>query len=222
MRNVHAIRKYGVGLPVFFFGYTSTSTSEQCEFHASFFCILQKHWINMRKIKLYIATSIDGYIARSDGDLDWLTGFPNPEKTDYGYQTLFESIDIVIMGGRTYRDILSMDVVWPYQAKNTYVITHHSLSEEKNIQFITHDIVETITQIRNENGQDIWLVGGGEIASMLLNHELIDEMIITTVPIILGNGIPLFSKITKESQWEISIYHKYKNGVTQSHYKIKR
>ena len=186
------------------------------------FCILQKHWINMRNIKLYIATSIDGYIARSDGDLDWLTGFPNPEKTDYGYQTLFEFIDIVIMGGRTYRDILSMDVVWPYQAKKTYVITHHSLAEEKNIQFITHDIVEKITQIRNENGQDIWLVGGGEIASMLLNHELIDEMIITTVPIILGNGIPLFSKITKESQWEISIYHKYKNGVTQSHYKIKR
>ncbi|WP_321480384.1 dihydrofolate reductase family protein [uncultured Bacteroides sp.] len=176
----------------------------------------------MRKIKLYIAASLDGYIARSNGDIDWLTEFPNPEKNDYEYQTFFESVGIVIMGGRTYRDILNMDVVWPYQAKNTYVITHHSLAPEKNIQFITHDIVEIITQMRNENGKDIWLVGGGEIISMLLNHELIDEMIITTIPIILGDGIALFSKVTKESQWEVFNYHKYENGVMLNHYKIKR
>ena len=176
----------------------------------------------MRKIKLYIAVSLDGYIARDDGDLDWLTEFPNPEKTDYGYQTFFDSIDIVIMGGRTYRDILSMDIVWPYQAKETYIITHNSLAKGKNIQFITHDILGTISEIQKENGQDIWLVGGGEIISMLLNHNLIDEIIITTIPAILGNGIPLFSGIMKESKWETFIYYKYENGVTQAHYKIRR
>lgn len=69
----------------------------------------------MKKIILYIAASIDGYIADTSGTIEWLTGFPNPEKTDYGYKDLLASVDMVIMGGKTYRELLNMDVIWPYK-----------------------------------------------------------------------------------------------------------
>ena len=96
------------------------------------------------------------------------------------------------MGGRTYRDILGMDVIWPYKTKTSYIFTHNSIKTNENIQFIAGDIIEKIFQLREENGKDIWLVGGGEIISILLNHDLVDEMIITIIPVILGNGVPLF------------------------------
>ena len=85
----------------------------------------------MKRIKLYIAVSLDGYIARPDGDIDWLTEFPNPSKIDYGYKDFFESVDMVIMGGQTYRDIICMDVVWPYKNKTTYVVTRNPIDLNK-------------------------------------------------------------------------------------------
>ncbi len=79
----------------------------------------------MKKIILYIAASLDQRIAEPDGSLEWLTGFPNPEKTDYGYKELLSSVDTVIMGGRTYREIMNMDVIWPYPKQMTYVVVEN-------------------------------------------------------------------------------------------------
>jgi dihydrofolate reductase len=172
----------------------------------------------MKKIKLYIATSIDGYIARNDGDLDWLTEFPNPDKIDYGYQKFFEPVDTIIMGGNTYRSILSMDVLWPYKDKPTYIITHNWVNSGDTIHPIKEDIIESITKLREEEGKDIWLVGGGKLVTMLLNNEMIDEMIITTIPVILGRGIPLFPDNPKESEWKVANNICYKNGVSQITY----
>ena len=176
----------------------------------------------MKKIVLYIAASIDGYIARSNGDLDWLMEYPITPDFNYGYDEFFESVDTVNMGGRTYRDILSMDVIWPYKDKNTYILTHNPIKTNENIQFITDNFIERVIRLREENGKNIWLVGGGEIISMLLNHNLIDEMIITTIPVILGDGVPLFPNSPKESKWELLENQSYSNGVTQAIYKIKR
>lgn len=174
----------------------------------------------MKKIKLYIAASLDGYIARPDGDIDWLIEFPNPSKENYGYRDFFESIDTVILGGRTYRDILCMDVVWPYKDKTTYVITRHVVMERENVNFVTENIIETISQIRKEKGKDIWLVGGGELITMLLNQDLVDEMIITYIPVILGNGISLFPNNPKESKWNLVENKSYNNGVLSVRYKL--
>ena len=85
----------------------------------------------MRKIKLYIAASIDGYIAGPDGELDWLSDYPITPKLNYGYKDFFDSIDTVIMGGRTYRDILNMDVVYPYKDKKSYIITRNAINTPK-------------------------------------------------------------------------------------------
>ena len=185
------------------------------------FLYLTEHFAIMKKIKLYIAASIDGYIAESDGSLDWLMKYPINSETNYGYDDFFKSIDTAIMGGRTYRDILNMDVIWPYKDKTTYVLTRNLQKSKGDIHFISENIIETIIDLQHKKGTDIWLVGGGATVSLLLNHELIDEMIITTIPVILGNGIALFPPLIKESEWEVLSSQKYDNGVSQIHYKIK-
>lgn len=172
----------------------------------------------MKRIKLYIAISLDGYIARPDGDIDWLTEFPNPSKIDYGYKDFFESVDMVIVGGQTYRDIICMDVVWPYKSKTTYVVTRNPIDLNKEVKFITENIFDAICQLKRGEGRDIWLVGGGELTSMLLNENLIDEMIITHIPIILGQGIPLFPNSSKESRWNLKDCVLYDNHVYMTTY----
>lgn len=175
----------------------------------------------MKKVKLYIAASIDGYIARPDGDLEWLTGFPNPLKTDYGYRNFLASVDTVIMDNRTYQDILSMDVIWPYKGKETYVVTHHAQETKENIRFISENVVETISELHKKDGKDIWLFGGGQLISILLSADLVDEMQITYIPMILGNGIPLFPNSPKESQWSLLENKAFDNGVLQVKYQGK-
>jgi dihydrofolate reductase len=173
----------------------------------------------MKKIILYIAASLDQRIAEPDGGLEWLTGFPNPEKTDYGYKDLLNEVDTVIMGGKTYRELLAMDVIWPYPNQQTYVVSHHEWTVKENIGFITENIVETISELRNREGKEIWLVGGGELVSMLLEANLIDEMRITYIPVILGKGIPLFPEQRKESQWELSGTKTYNSNVLMVEYR---
>ena len=175
----------------------------------------------MRKITLYITTSIDGYIARENGDLDWLMKYPINAETNYGYDRFYESVNTVIMGGQTYRDILSMDVLWPYKDKTAYVITRNEMRPKDNVRFITENIIEIIDGLRKGEGKekDIWLVGGGRLVTILLNNDMVDEMIITVVPIVLGGGIPLFPDDPKESRWSIKGNETYSNGVIQITYK---
>lgn len=173
----------------------------------------------MRKIRLYIATSIDGYIADIEGGLDWLSEYPITHELNYGYDRFFDSVDTVIMGGRTYRDILNMDVIYPYKDKISYIITRNKMNSQKEkIDFISDNIIEAISEIKKQKGKDIWLVGGGEIIAMLLNNDLIDEMIITIIPMMLGAGIPLFPNTTKESPWKLHNIHSYTNNVLQVEY----
>lgn len=174
----------------------------------------------MKKIKVYIAASLDGFIARPDGDLDWLLKYPMPTGTEYGYKDLMDSIDTVIMGGRTYREMLCMDIVWPYKDKKTYIISRNSMETKENIDFITEDIIERIFELKNESGKDIWLVGGGELITMLLNANLVDELQVSIIPIILGAGIPLFPNTPKESNWKLTGSTAYDSGIVKLDYNI--
>jgi len=174
----------------------------------------------MRKIKLYIAASMDGYIADPDGGLDWLSGYPITPELNYGYDEFFNSVDSVIMGGRTYRDILNMDVIYPYKDKTSYIITRNKDSHTSlnNVQFLSDNIIETISSLKEQQGKDIWLVGGGEIISILLDNNLVDEMTITHIPKILGDGISLFPKMKVESNWKSLNSQSYSNGVLSIEY----
>lgn len=174
----------------------------------------------MRKIKLYLAASIDGYIARPDGSIDWLTDYPILDNYDYGYNEFYDSIDSIIMGGNSYRSMLELSEKWIYADKKSYVITRHAYKDNKNIYFIKEKIEKAISDLRKEDGKGIWLFGGGEITTLLLNNDLVDEMIITYIPMILGSGIPLFPNNPKESKWYLIKNETFENGVYQVKYAL--
>lgn len=157
----------------------------------------------MKKIILYIVASLDQRIAEPDGSLEWLIGFPNSYKTDSSHKDLLASVDTILIGGRAYRELLNMDVIWPYKEQMTYVVSRNDWGVEENICYITDNVIETISTLRDGQGKDILLVGGGELISMLLTADLVDEMRIVYVPVILGEGVPLFLKQPKESKWKL-------------------
>lgn len=175
----------------------------------------------MKKIILYIAASIDGRIAEPEGGIEWLSGFPITEEMNYGYKDFFTSIDTIVMGGRSWREMSNMDAMGAYADKTVYVVSHHNWDEKENIKFITENITERIGALRNESGKDIWLFGGGELISMLLTANLIDEMQIAYIPMILGKGISLFPEQAQESKWELTGNKAYENGVLHVIYQRK-
>lgn len=167
----------------------------------------------MKKLKLYITTSSDGFIAPPDGDMEWLIGYPIASKEEH--QTFLDSVDTVIMGGNAYSEMSLLDIIWPYKGKTVYVVTRHPLIEKESVKFITDNAVEAISQLKKDDGKDIWLVGGATITSFLLEHNLIDEMIITQIPIIIEKGIPLFFK-ELDKGWVL------KEEITSDNQTIKR
>lgn len=172
----------------------------------------------MKKIIIYIAASIDGRIAEPKGGTEFLSGYPITEAMDYGYKEFYNSIDTIIMGGRSWREMDAMDAMGGYKDKAVYVVSRNDWGEKKGITFITENVADRIAAMCNEAGKDIWLFGGGELISMLLAADLVDEMQITYIPIILGRGISLFSEQPKESKWELVESKTYENNVLQVKY----
>ncbi|MDH8702498.1 dihydrofolate reductase [Dysgonomonadaceae bacterium PH5-43] len=172
----------------------------------------------MKKIILYIAASLDGRIAEPDGGIEWLSEFPITEEMNYGYKEFMDSIDTIIMGGRSWRELSNMDAMGAYADKTVYVVSHHDWGEKENIKFITENVIEHIDDLRNESGKNIWLFGGGELVSMLLAADLVDEMQIAYIPVILGKGVSLFPEQPKESKWKLQDSTSYKNGVLKTTY----
>jgi dihydrofolate reductase len=140
----------------------------------------------MRKLVLFIASSLDGYIATSSGDVDWLF-----TDQDYGYTDFFAQVDTVIMGRRTYEQVLSFGEFF-YAGTQGFVFSKTRDGSDENVKFISSDLPAFIEQLKSGTGKDIWLVGGSEIIQVCLQHDLIDKFIISIHPIILGEGIPLF------------------------------
>jgi dihydrofolate reductase len=143
--------------------------------------------MNMSKVILFIATSLDGYIAGKDGDTDWLF-----TDGDFGYTDFYNSIGTTLMGHNTYKFLLQLDY-FPYNDKKNFVFTNNERKPDHNpVTFITGDVSEFVRILKQEEQKNIWLIGGSQINSILLNTDLIDEMIISIHPVILGQGIPLF------------------------------
>jgi dihydrofolate reductase len=171
----------------------------------------------MRKIILYIAASIDNYIAKSDGNVDWLD---NPdydlEGEDYGYAAFYESIDTTLMGNATYQWVLGFDIPFPYPDKKNYVFSRSKKDANDDfVTFVSGDIVGFIEKLKANSGKDIWLVGGGKINTVFLENGLIDQIILTIIPITLGDGIPLFQKGLVETKFALEKSQSFKNGMVQ-------
>ncbi|EPY2277298.1 dihydrofolate reductase family protein [Clostridium sporogenes] len=148
-----------------------------------------------RKVVVYIAMSLDGYIADNNGGIAWLGGQKDNFQGDYGYGEFIESVDTVIMGMNTYNQIvieLSPNQ-WPYPNIKSYVFTHQAMENNENAEFISSDISKFIIKLKYEEGKNIWICGGANIINQLIDTNLIDEYHLTIMPVILGNGIKLFS-----------------------------
>jgi dihydrofolate reductase len=141
----------------------------------------------MRKIILFIASSLDGYIARTSGAVDWL--FTNQ---DYGYADFLAGVDTILMGRRTYEQVLSFGE-FPYKGIQCFVFSRTRGGErDEYVTFISDNIESFIEGLKNSTGKNIWLVGGLEVIQYFIIHDLIDEFVISVHPIVLGDGIPLF------------------------------
>ena len=144
-----------------------------------------------RRLVLYIATSLDGFIAREDDDIGWLSVVGSPDE-DYGYSDFIKTVDTVIMGRRTYDKVLHLTDDFPHKDRKCYVLSRNREGAEDYITFYKGPIEELVEAIRTEEGKDIFCDGGADVVNQLLAAELIDRFIISVVPIILGGGIRLF------------------------------
>jgi dihydrofolate reductase len=176
----------------------------------------------MRKIKLYIASSLDSYIAGENGNIDWLFS-----DSDYGYAKFYDSIDTILVGRKTYDQSLTFEE-YPYKGKKVYVFTRSTEEKEnKNVtyevEYIDEDIpsfARLLIQQSSVEKKDIWLLGGGEIVSILLNAGLVDEIILSIHPIILGKGVPLFPSIKKRVKLQLQQSIPFKSGLVQLCYYV--
>jgi dihydrofolate reductase len=172
---------------------------------------------------IYIATSIDGYIARKDGSIDWLMDLPNPDKSDYGFSEFIRRIDGIILGRKTFETVLEFDT-WPY-TKPVFVLSN-SLDKlpgkfSGKAEIIKGELRKIITALSNKGMDDLYIDGGKTIQSFL-NEDLIDEMIITRIPVLLGSGVPLFETSIPELKFSHTGTEVYNNMLVKSRYTRKR
>ena len=170
-------------------------------------------------LTLYIATSLDGKIARLNGDTQWLHEIPNPDGTDHGYAEFYQSIDIILMGNKTYQEILGFDIDFPYPDKDNYVFTRNKkLQQDENVQYVSDDPAGFVKSLKKESDKGIWLVGGAQVNSILLEAGLIDQIRVFIMPVVLGEGIPMFTPLPDQSLKLVS-HEVYSTGAVEVTYK---
>jgi dihydrofolate reductase len=172
-----------------------------------------------RKVILYIATSLDGYIAKPNDDLGFLATVQHNGQ-DYGYTDFISSIDTVIMGRKTFDWVMSQVQEFPHAEKETYVITRSPGPNIGNIKFYTGNLKELVLKLKKRKGNNIFVDGGAEIVNSLLQDNLIDEFYISIIPILVGCGIRLFQDGRPEQQMKLIDSKQFDSGLVQLHYKL--
>lgn len=149
----------------------------------------------MRKVILNLAVSLDGMLADAGGGVAWLEAKPAPSDAA-DFSAFLDTVDTVMMGGVTYRQIRDelFPSGWPYAGKITYVLTRSPQPDQPEIKF-TEQLLPLLEQLRNQEGKDIWICGGAETAGLLLDHDLIDEIRLTIMPVLLGSGLSLWKDL---------------------------
>ncbi|MBS3991788.1 MAG: dihydrofolate reductase [Erysipelothrix sp.] len=172
---------------------------------------------NQRKVALYIAQSLDGYIARENNDISWLSVVER-DNEDYGYDDFVKTVDTVFMGRKTYDKVLSFGIEFPHKGRRCYVLSKKLTGADENVQFFNGNIVDLVTKIKNEEGKDIFIDGGSEVVREFRQHDLIDEYVISIIPILLGKGIRLFSETDSENNLKLVDSKTFDSGLVQLKY----
>lgn len=176
----------------------------------------------MKKIKLFALVSLDGYIAPLSGEFFYLLdGFSFAEDEDCGRMGFHESIDTIIMEGDTYQELSEMKLGSNlYDGKEVYVISDNTFRLNNGVHFVAENFIEKIAKLKNQSGKDIQAIGGGFLIASLLSKNLIDSMNINYVPVMLGDGIPLFPKCQANSKWKLINSYSFKSGVLCAEYQL--
>ena len=174
-----------------------------------------------RNVFVFIATSLDGFIARENGNIDWLS-LADSEGEDYGYNEINEKTDTIIMGRKTYDKVLELTEEFPVKNKNIYIVTHKERARENNLIFSNKDPGDLVRELKNQEGKNIYVDGGAQIVQELMRQDLIDEYIISVLPVFLGNGIPLFGNTGKQKMLRLKYSHSFDSGLVQLAYERQR
>lgn len=174
----------------------------------------------MRKVSLFIAMSLDGYIAKPNDDLSFLK-LVEKEGEDYGYAKFTSNIDTIIIGRKTYDYVVKEIGATHYDngQRDVYVITRTEKTPIGRTTFYTGSLTELINRLKSENGKNIYCDGGAEVINELLKHDLIDEFVISVIPVLLGNGTRLFKDGRPEKVLEFMTAKTFDTGLTQLYYK---
>jgi len=176
--------------------------------------------LRSRKVIVHIATSADGYIARPDGDLDWLTSRPAPEGF-YGMNAFMKSIDTKVLGRKTYEASLRMGA--KFDSNERYIVfSRHAppAGAPAGVEFVNGAIGPFVSRLREQPGKDIWLMGGGELIASFLDAHGIDEFVISVVPVFIGDGIPLIARRHRHVLLQLQSTERFADGLVQLHYRV--
>ena len=166
------------------------------------------------KISLYISMTLDGYIARKNGSIDFLDQF-NESGEDYGYTEFMKPIKNLIMGNTTYKQVgHTKEFEEFYRGKKIYVFSKSSQNDKDNIKFINEDVESFVNNLKG----DTWIVGGANLLDEFLKKDLVDNFIISVLPLTLGDGIPLFAIRNKEKRLTLTNSKAFKSGIVNLYY----
>jgi dihydrofolate reductase len=173
---------------------------------------------------VFIAKSLDAYIADKDGGIDWLDSIPNPDQIDMGYNKFNDRIDAIVMGRKTYEVVCSFDIPWPY-TKPVFVVSNTLKEVPKTLKGLVKIVNGTLTEILekiNNKGNKTLYIDGGKLVQSFLKEDLIDELIITTIPVLLGGGIPLFADLPRLMEFEHLKSELFLGEIIQDSYQRKK
>lgn len=171
------------------------------------------------KVSVYIATSLDGFIARKNGDIDWLTGGGSGE--DYGYTEFMSTINYVVMGRNTYEKVLTFGG-WGYEKKVIVLSSKQIEIKDKlkdKVEALNLPPKKLVKELEKRKVKHIYLDGGVTI-QRFLREGLVDEMTITTIPVLIGEGLPLFGSLEKDIKLKLLKSESFKSGFVQNKYKV--
>ena len=182
------------------------------------------------RVTIHMATSLDGYIAREDGRVDWMETkdeFKDGEALDPEYvRTFLDRIDCYVMGSKTYLTALQFEskgLGWSYGNKPVFVLTARQLVKTRpTVEFYAGDLREFFETRLKPAFKTIWVVGGGKVAGACMRANLADEVRYSILPILIGNGLPFFDGLTQDVQLHLLEVKAYKNGIVALHHEVSR
>jgi dihydrofolate reductase len=177
----------------------------------------------MKKAVIYIAMSLDGFIADANGGVGWLGGDGSDAASLGSYPEFVQTVDTVILGYTTYHQIiteLSPDA-WPYEGMHTCVLTHRDCPDQKGITFTAMPLADLLAKLKQEPGKNIWICGGASIIHQALQSQAAEELIISIMPVLLGSGIRLFDRMESSQKLKLISSRSY-NGITDLSYQVQK